>query len=94
MRRRRDGQHVLILYTDGGVPFDNTVGRSLIAHLYNTSAERHGGRPQVVYACKQDSKGMWIQDLERGVMAAVRTYSPGRMSKTLRQKIRKRVIAD
>jgi alpha-L-fucosidase len=60
-----------LLYTDGGVPFELT-GRSLIAHLYNADAQRHNGKPDVVYTCKQESKGMWIQDLERGVMAGVR----------------------
>ena len=58
-----------LLYTDGGVPFGNEVGRSLIAHLYNADAARHGGRPQVIYTCKQRSGGRWIEDLERGVMA-------------------------
>jgi alpha-L-fucosidase len=60
-----------LLYTDGGVPFGNETGRSLIAHLYNSSAARHGGRPQVVYTCKQDSKGMWVQDVERGVLKGI-----------------------
>jgi alpha-L-fucosidase len=60
-----------LLYTDGGVPFD-AVGRSLIAHLYNADAGRRGGTVDVVYTCKQDSQGMWVQDLERGVMAGVR----------------------
>jgi alpha-L-fucosidase len=61
-----------LLYTDGGVPFGNEVGRSMIAHLYNASAQRHGGTAEVVYTCKQQSNGMWIEDLERGVMAKVR----------------------
>jgi alpha-L-fucosidase len=64
-----------LLYTDGGVPFANEVGRSMIAHLYNADAARHGGKAEnvdVVYTCKQESKGMWIQDLERGVMAGIR----------------------
>lgn len=61
-----------LLYTDGGVPFANEVGRSMIAHYYNADAGRRNGPPQVVYTCKQESKGMWIQDLERGVMAGVR----------------------
>jgi len=60
-----------LLYTDGGVPFANETGRSLIAHLYNASAARHGGRPEVVYTCKQESKGMWVQDVERGVLKGV-----------------------
>jgi hypothetical protein len=33
-----------------------------------SNAQRHGGRPEVVYTCKQESKGMWIGDLDRGVM--------------------------
>jgi len=67
-----DMYHPDLLYTDGGVPFGNEVGRSLIAHFYNADAQRHGGKPQVVYTCKQDSKGMWIDDLERGVMPGIR----------------------
>jgi len=61
-----------LLYTDGGVPFGNEVGRSLIAHFYNADAANHDGKPQVVYTCKQESKGMWIDDLERGVMPGIR----------------------
>jgi len=61
-----------LLYTDGGVPFGNEVGRSMIAHLYNADAARHNGKPEVVYTCKQESKGMWIDDLERGVMPGIR----------------------
>ncbi len=61
-----------LLYTDGGVPFGNEVGRSLIAHFYNADAAGHDGKPQVVYTCKQESKGMWIDDLERGVMPGIR----------------------
>ncbi len=61
-----------LLYTDGGVPFGNQVGRSMIAHLYNADAAKHNGKTQVVYTCKQESKGMWIDDLERGVMPGIR----------------------
>jgi alpha-L-fucosidase len=57
-----------LLYTDGGVPFGNEVGRGLIAHYYNSDAARRSGAPQVVYTCKQRSEGRWIEDLERGVM--------------------------
>jgi alpha-L-fucosidase len=57
-----------LLYTDGGIPFD-AVGRTAVAHLYNTLA--HNGVTQAVYTCKQESKGMWVQDLERGVMAGI-----------------------
>jgi alpha-L-fucosidase len=60
-----------LLYTDGAVAFGNETGRSLIAHLYNRSAARNGGRPQVVYTCKQESSGRWVQDVERGVLKGI-----------------------
>ncbi len=63
--------HPDLLYTDGGVPFGNEVGRSLIAHLYNANAARHGGQLEVVYTCKQKSEGRWVEDLERGVMPKI-----------------------
>ncbi len=64
-----DNYHPDLLYTDGGVPFGNDVGRSMIAHFYNASAARHHGRVEAVYTCKQSSEGRWVEDLERGVMA-------------------------
>ena len=66
-----DNYHPDLLYTDGGVPFGNEVGRSMIAHLYNSDAARHGGKVQVIYTCKQKSDGRWIEDLERGVMPGI-----------------------
>jgi len=39
-----DNYHPDLLYSDGGVPFGNEVGRSMIAHFYNSSAARHGGK--------------------------------------------------
>jgi len=63
-----------LLYTDGGVPFGNEVGRSLIAHLYNSDAAHHKGQVQVVYTCKQKSEGRWVEDLERGVMPGINPY--------------------
>ncbi len=63
-----------LLYTDGPVPFGNEVGRSMIAHLYNSSAARHEGRAEVVYNCKQKSEGRWIEDLERGIMPKIDPY--------------------
>ena len=63
--------HLDLLYTDGGVPFGNEVGRSMIADLYNTSLTDHRGNLQVVYCCKQKSDGRWIEDLERGVMPKI-----------------------
>jgi alpha-L-fucosidase len=66
-----DHYHPDLLYTDGGVPFGNEVGLSLIAHYYNSDPRRDGPDPQVVYTCKQRSEGRWVEDLERGVMAKV-----------------------
>jgi alpha-L-fucosidase len=66
-----DNYHPDLLYTDGGVPFGNVVGYSMIAHLYNDSASRNNGKVQVVYNCKQVSGGRWVQDLERNVMGQI-----------------------
>ena len=66
-----DNYHPDLLYTDGGVPFGNVVGYSMIAHLYNDSASRNNGKAQVVYNCKQQSGGRWVQDLERNVMGQI-----------------------
>jgi alpha-L-fucosidase len=69
-----DNYHPDLLYSDGGVPFGNEVGYSLIAHLYNDSAARHQGQAQVVYNCKQKSEGRWVEDLERGIMPRIDPY--------------------
>ena len=66
-----DNYHPDLLYSDGGVPFGNVVGYSLIAHLYNDSVARHNGQVQVVYNCKQKSDGRWVEDLERGIMPRI-----------------------
>src|SRR5581483_1226887 len=60
--------------SDGGVPFGNTVGLSQIANLYNDSAERHHGKVEAVYNCKQPSGGRWVQDYERGVGGGIDPY--------------------
>jgi alpha-L-fucosidase len=74
IRELVDNYHPDLLYTDGGVPFANEVGRSMIAHLYNSNASQHGGKPQVVYTCKEKSEGRWVEDLERGVMPGINPY--------------------
>jgi len=56
-----------LLYTDGKVPFENEVGLSMIAHLYNSN-------PNIVYNCKQKSEGRWVEDLERGVMPGINPH--------------------
>ena len=68
-----DNYHPDLLYSDGGLPFGNDVGRSLIAHYYNQDAKQkkpHG----VVYACKQVSEGRWVQDYERGLSEGIREH--------------------
>lgn len=60
-----------LLYSDSGMPFGD-VGRSMIAHLYNTNAARNGGKVEAVYTCKEDAKGKWVRDIERGVADAIR----------------------
>jgi alpha-L-fucosidase len=68
-----DNYHPDLLYTDGGLPFGNDVGRSLIAHYYNQ--DKKAKKPQgVVYACKQLSEGRWVQDYERSSADGIREY--------------------
>jgi alpha-L-fucosidase len=69
-----DNYHPDLLYSDGGVPFGNEVGLSMIAHLYNSSAARNDGKIDVVYNCKQKSEGRWVEDLERGIMPNIDPY--------------------
>jgi alpha-L-fucosidase len=60
-----------LLYSDGGIPFGE-VGRSLVAHYYNSSIAKHG-RVEAVYNCKDGSGEFYpeacVQDVERGVMS-------------------------
>jgi alpha-L-fucosidase len=59
-----------ILYTDGGIPFDD-YGLSLVADLYNVSAARHGGAVEAVYESKTATDcttGTCALDRERGVL--------------------------
>jgi alpha-L-fucosidase len=59
-----------LLYTDGGIPFDE-YGLSLVAHLYNTSAEKHGGKVEAIYESKTATDcttGTCALDRERGVL--------------------------
>jgi alpha-L-fucosidase len=69
-----DNYHPDLLYSDGGVPFANEVGLSMIAHLYNSSAAGHGGKAEAIYNCKQKSEGRWVEDLERGIMPRIEPY--------------------
>jgi alpha-L-fucosidase len=62
-----------LLYTDGGIPFED-YGLALVAHLYNTSANRHGGGIEAVYNSKSRpdaAAGMCILDVERGLVDGI-----------------------
>ena len=58
-------------------PADETLlradqtGKQFLAYYYNRGREWHGGKDEVVYNCKQTANGMWVQDLERGVMPGI-----------------------
>lgn len=60
-----------LLYSDGPLPFGEhgyEPGLAAVAHLYNTSAARHGGTNQAVYNQKDRSPeiyGVGILDVER-----------------------------
>lgn len=63
-----------LLYSDGGMPF-GVVGRSLIAHMYNSSIAR-AGKLEAVYNCKDLGSGEFykeacVQDVERGVLKGI-----------------------
>jgi alpha-L-fucosidase len=68
MKELIDNYHPDLLYSDSAMPFGN-VGRSMIAHYYNQAAEFN--KDGVVYNCKQESKGRWVQDYERGVAEGI-----------------------
>ena len=62
-----------LLYTDGGIPFGD-YGLALVAHLYNTSARRHGGKVEAIYTGKRRSDaaaGMCVLDVERGLVDSI-----------------------
>ena len=47
------------------------TGKQFLAYYYNRGREWHGGKDEVVYTCKQTANGMWVRDLERGVMPSI-----------------------
>jgi len=62
-----------LLYCDGHIPFGEW-GLSLVAHLYNQSAKRHGGKVEAVYTSKrrEDSEvGTCVLDVERGIVESI-----------------------
>ncbi len=72
-----DNYHPDLLYTDGGLPFGN-VGRTLVAHLYNSKLDS-AGNTERVYTCKSIGSGefvpgSYVQDMERGVLPGINPY--------------------
>jgi alpha-L-fucosidase len=58
-----------LLYTDGHLPFED-YGLKVVSHLYNTSAQLHGGQTEAVYTSKENTDcaiGTCLLDHERGV---------------------------
>lgn len=66
-----DRYHPDLLYSDSPLPYPDTMGRMMLAHFYNDNMERHQGKLEAVYTCKQEAKGRWVRDLERGVMDGI-----------------------
>jgi alpha-L-fucosidase len=62
-----------LLYTDGGIPFEE-YGLSLVANLYNLSAAHNDGKVEAVYTSKTLSdcaKGTCALDRERSVLDGI-----------------------
>ncbi len=62
-----------MLYIDGDLSFEE-YGLSLVAHHYNLSAKKNGGKAQTIYTSKrlQDSlHGIALLDVERGVVDGI-----------------------
>ena len=63
----------LLYFDDTVLPFygcDDQVGQNILAHFYNHSANRHGGRQQVVATGKvlnDEQKQLMLWDVERGI---------------------------
>lgn len=71
-----DSYHPDLLYSDGGVPFGQ-YGLDAIAHLYNSSANLHGGRNQAVYTQKDwdvNVLKVGVYDVERSQVPEVFPY--------------------
>ena len=62
-----------LLYSDGGIPFGD-VGRTMVAHLYNSSIAR-SGKLEAVYAHKSGPGEFLpkaaVQDVERGALEGI-----------------------
>ena len=67
-----DYDPAMIYFDDTAMPFygcDDNVGKNILAHYYNQSAAKNGGRPEVVVTGKQltaEQKKRMMWDVERG----------------------------
>jgi alpha-L-fucosidase len=74
-----------LLYSDGAVPFD-AVGRSLLAHYYNTNIAGHQGRLEAVY-CLKDSghfEDFTAPSVSPNPKQARRSFSEGTLTQVAR----------
>ena len=68
-----DMYHPDLLYSDSELPFGK-IGRTLVAHYYNSNIDSEGN-PEVVYTCKlRPSEGRYVRDVERGVIDTISAY--------------------
>jgi alpha-L-fucosidase len=68
-----DNYHPDLLYSDGHIPFQE-YGLNLVAHLYNLSAARNGGKADAVYTSKRRedcATGTCAFDVERGLVDSI-----------------------
>lgn len=65
-----DNYHPDLLYSDSRFPFDS-VGREMVSHYYNANKSFNKNKLEAIYNCKQPSNGMWVQDVERGIMDSI-----------------------
>lgn len=63
-----------LLYSDCGLPFNNDIGRSMIAHYYNQDMLKNKGNLEAVYNCKEASNGRFVRDVERGVLDSISVF--------------------
>jgi alpha-L-fucosidase len=63
-----------LLYTDGGIPFQEW-GYRLVSHYYNAIAKAHGGKVEGIYTSKTRKdceEGTCALDIERGIANEIR----------------------
>jgi alpha-L-fucosidase len=73
MRDLVDNYEPDILYIDGDLSFEE-YGLSLVAHHYNLSAKKNGGKPSTIYTSKRvldTTHGIALLDVERGVVDGI-----------------------